>query len=155
MTTKSDPQINAILLIAHGSRHQPANDELVLMADRLRGQGYPIVEPAFLELAEPEIATGGERCVSRGATRILMVPYFLAEGVHMLRDLTAARDALRVKHTNVEVHLGRPLGPDPLLDQLVMERAGQLERDGEVEGLPSAEVMAAKYQPMSPSDKDL
>ena len=31
--------------------------------------------------AEPDIAGGGARCVARGARRVLMVPYFLAEGV--------------------------------------------------------------------------
>ena len=50
----------AVLLIAHGSRHQPANDDLHEMAARFAAGGsYPIVEACFLELAEPDIATGG------------------------------------------------------------------------------------------------
>ncbi len=115
----------AVLLIAHGSRHAPANDDLHRLAARLAARGeHSIVEPAFLELAEPDIPRGGDLCVERGAALVLMVPYFLSEGVHLIRDLTAARDALRDRHPGVEFRLGPPLGPDPLLDRLVLERIG-------------------------------
>ena len=143
------PTTTAVLLIAHGSRHAPANDDLRRMADRMTAAATrPIVEPAFLELAEPAIAAGGARCVARGAGRVLMVPYFLAAGVHLLRDLTAARDALTAVHLGVEFRLGPPLGPDPLLDRLVAERVDQLDGDGPPpEFAPAAEVAAA-YAPM-------
>ena len=118
----------AILLIAHGSRHNPANEELLGLAARLVELGtYPIVEACFLELARPDIPTGGSLCVSRGARRVLMVPYFLSQGVHLTRDLTAAREALAGLHPGVEFRLGPPLGPDPILDRLVIERIRGLE----------------------------
>jgi sirohydrochlorin ferrochelatase len=118
----------AVLLIAHGSRHAPANDDLHRLVARLAAkEDYPIVEPAFLELAEPDIPTGGASCVARGANRVLMVPYFLSEGVHLTRDLTAARRALQERHPSVEFLLGPPLGPDPLLDRLVVERIRSAE----------------------------
>jgi len=118
----------AILLIAHGSRHAPANDDLLDLAGRLAGGGgHPIVEPCFLELAEPNIPDGGARCVARGASRVLMVPYFLSAGVHLLRDLTDARAVLARRHPAVEFRLAPPLGPHPLLDRLVAERIGQAE----------------------------
>jgi sirohydrochlorin ferrochelatase len=121
----------AVLLIAHGSRHQGANDDLIELAARLAATGeHAIVEGCFLELAEPDIATGGSRCVARGATQVLMIPYFLSAGVHLLRDLTAARDELSRRHTDVEFLLGSPLGPHPLLDALVGERIRQLKSAG-------------------------
>lgn len=123
-----EPGPTAVLLIAHGSRHAPANDDLFRLAERVAAAGdYPIVEPAFLELAEPDIPTGGDRCVARGAARVLMVPYFLSEGVHLTRDLGAARDELRGRHPGVPFVLGRPLGPDPLLDRLIGERIRQAD----------------------------
>jgi sirohydrochlorin ferrochelatase len=57
-----------------------------------------------------------------------MVPYFLSAGVHLERDLMAARDELSRRHPAVEFRLGRALGPDPLLDQLVAARIRQLDR---------------------------
>ncbi len=119
----------AVLLIAHGSRRDEANDDLRALASRLAARGtFAIVEPSFLELADPTIAEGGSRCVARGARRVLIVPYFLADGVHLRRDLTAARDALAAAHPAVEFRLGPALGPDPGLDELVARRA--LDLDG-------------------------
>lgn len=119
----------ALLLIAHGSRHAPANDDLHALVERLSAKGdYPIVEASFLELADPDIAAGGARCVARGARRVLMVPYFLATGMHLTRDLVDARDALRRRHPGVEFRLGPALGPHPLLDRLVEERVRQADR---------------------------
>lgn len=149
MSGSTPDDITAVLLIAHGSRHEPANADLRRLAERLAAQGrYPIVEAAFLELTTPEIGEGGDRCVSRGATRVLMVPYFLSMGVHLLRDLTAAREALAARHPGARFVLGPPLGPDPLLDQLVAERVGRLD-SGELGpiGSSSAEA-AARFAPM-------
>ncbi len=139
----------AVLLIAHGSRHAPANQDLIEMAARIAGRNdYRIVEPAFLELAEPDIATGGGRCVELGATRVLMVPYFLAAGVHLLRDLTAARDDLSRRHPSVEFRLGPPLGPDPLLERLVADRVRQLDSGGPEPSFAPASEMAELYAPI-------
>src|SRR5579871_6870107 len=139
----------AILLIAHGSRHEPANDDLRRMARAIAGLGaYPVVEPAFLELADPDIPAAGAACVARGASRVLMIPYFLAAGVHLVRDLTASRDALAAEHPGVEFLLGAPLGPHPILQELVMERVRELETLGAPAHAP-AEEMARRYVPMS------
>ena len=133
----------AVLLIAHGSRQPSANDDLHELAARLSASGeHPIVEACFLELAEPDIPTGGSRCVARGATLVLMVPYFLSAGVHLRRDLTAAREELSCLHSEVEFRLGSPLGPHPLLDSLVEARIQELE---EVE--PPESVTANERSP--------
>jgi sirohydrochlorin ferrochelatase len=129
----SSTERTAVLLIAHGSRHPSANDDLHALAARLSTAGaYPIVDACFLELAEPDIPTGGDRCVAQGATQVLMIPYFLSAGVHLRRDLTAARDELSSRHPQVEFRLGSPLGPHPLLDSLVAARIRELE--GEIPG---------------------
>jgi sirohydrochlorin ferrochelatase len=141
--------LTAILLIAHGSRHEPANADLRKLAAELVALGdYLIVEPAFLELAEPDIPAGGSACVERGAERVLIVPYFLSTGVHLIRDLTAARDDLKARHPGVEFLLGPPLGPHPLLQTLVMERVRELETNGPSADLASAAEMAALYAPI-------
>ena len=56
-------------------------------------------------------------------------PYFLSAGVHLLRDLTSAREALASRYPDVEFRLGPPLGPHPLLDELVAERIRQTDAD--------------------------
>lgn len=138
----------AVLLIAHGSRHAMANDDLHQLTATVARQGaHPIVEACFLELAAPDIAAGGDRCVALGASRVLMIPYFLSAGVHLLRDLTAARDALAERHPAVDFRLGQALGPHSLLEELVAVRVRELET-GASPQFPSSSSMAERYAPL-------
>lgn len=128
---ETSAETTAVLLIAHGSRREAANLDLRELAARLEAAGpRPIVEPSFLELAEPDIPAGAAACVARGAGRVLMIPYFLSDGVHLYRDLVAARDDLSARHPGVEFALGPPLGPHPLLDRLVAARVEEVDRGG-------------------------
>ncbi|GIT28003.1 MAG: hypothetical protein Ct9H300mP1_00490 [Planctomycetaceae bacterium] len=64
---------NAILLVAHGSRLDSANRDLQWLSDSLSARRPDdLIETAFLEIAEPDIPTGGARCVERGADRVLL-----------------------------------------------------------------------------------
>jgi len=112
----------ALLLIAHGSREAGANDDLAHVAAALRQRGFAVVE-SFLELAEPDIDAAGARCAARGVGSVVLVPYFLSAGVHVRRDLTAARDRLAARFPGVEFRLAEPLGRHPLLLDVVEERA--------------------------------
>jgi sirohydrochlorin ferrochelatase len=114
--------ITGLLLIAHGSRRSEANADLATTVEALVKRGYPIVEPAFLEFAAPDIDTSGDRCVARGAQRVVLMPYFLAAGVHVRSDLAEARARLAARFPDVSFQLAKPLGPHPLLDEIVAER---------------------------------
>jgi sirohydrochlorin ferrochelatase len=118
----------ALLLIAHGSRQEEANADLYQLAEALRRGGrYEVVEAAFLELAEPTIAQGAARCIAQGARRVILLPYFLSAGIHVRRDLAALRAALAAEHPGAEFRLAEPLGPHPLLLEVVAQRARQAE----------------------------
>src|SRR5947207_13065690 len=113
----------ALLLIAHGSRQPEANADLSRLAELLRETGrFSQVEDAYLELAEPDIDDGAARCVKEGVRRVILLPYFLAAGVHVRRDLTTARDRLAARFPAVEFRLAEPLGPHPLLTEIVLQR---------------------------------
>jgi sirohydrochlorin ferrochelatase len=123
MTRMADPS-TALLLIAHGSREPAANADLHRLADELRATSrYAAVVAAFLELAEPDIDGGAQKCVEAGASRVVLVPYFLSAGVHVRRDLAAARERLSERFPHVEFRLAEPLGPHPLLTEIVVQRA--------------------------------
>jgi len=110
------------LLIAHGSRQEEANADLLYVAAGLRARGWPIVEASFLELTEPDIGQGGARCVEQGAERVILVPYFLSAGVHVRRDLSEARTKLAQRFPAVDFRLAEPLGQHPLLLEVVAQR---------------------------------
>jgi sirohydrochlorin ferrochelatase len=118
----------ALLLIAHGSREDEANADLYHVVDEMRRRGrYLVVEPSFLELAEPTIEQAAARCAAAGARRVLLLPYFLSAGVHVRRDLREMSRRLAGQHPGVEFRLGEPLGRHPLLLAVVEERAREAE----------------------------
>lgn len=116
----------AILLIAHGSRNQSANQDLVLMADSFRQEGFPKVEVAYLELAPPTIFEGGSACVDPGIHTVLMLPYFLSAGIHVQRDLEEAKVQLATTFPKVRFLLAKPLGPHPALLDLLKLRGQEV-----------------------------
>ncbi len=118
----------AVLLIAHGSRQPEANADLVWLAEQLRARdGFDIVEPSYLELADPSIPEGGRRCVARGAERVVLLPYFLSAGVHVQRHLQDHRRRLQDAYPAVEFVLAEPLGRHALLVELAARRAAEAQ----------------------------
>jgi sirohydrochlorin ferrochelatase len=122
------PDRTAVLLMAHGSRRAAANADLEELARRVAEQGgYGIVEVSYLELAEPSIPAGGRCCVSRGANRVLMLPYFLSAGRHVTEDLQEFQRQLAEEFPDVSFQLCPPLGLHPLMTQIVLDRLTQSE----------------------------
>ena len=118
----------ALLMIAHGSRRPEANADLEYVAARMRERGrYPVVQVAYLELADPGIEAGGVLCVEAGATDVILLPYFLSPGKHVAEDLTAARDRLGGRFPAVRFVLAEPLGRHPLLLDVIDQRAREVE----------------------------
>ena len=113
----------AVLLIAHGSRRAEANADLVTLAAMLRERGeYSIVERSYLEIAEPTIPQGAAACLAAGATRVLMLPFFLSAGAHVVEDLERHRHELADSHPDIEFRLCPPLGLHPLILEIIADR---------------------------------
>jgi sirohydrochlorin ferrochelatase len=118
----------ALLLIAHGSRKDEANDDLHEVVEEMRARGtFAIVEGAFLELAQPTIEESAARCVAQGTDRIVLLPYFLSAGIHVRQDLADIRDRLAARYSPVQFHLAEPLGPHPLLLDIIASRIREAE----------------------------
>ncbi len=112
-----------LLLIAHGSRNPDANADLFHAAEMLaKDNTYHGVQASFLELADPAIDVAGRRCVEEGAERVVLVPYFLAAGVHVRRDLANYRELLQREFPEVTFDLAEPMGRHPLLLDVVRAR---------------------------------
>ena len=117
---------NAILLMGHGSRVAEANDALRIIADQVRQQGgFEIVEVSFRELHSPDIQAGIDRCVEQGAERVLLYPYFLFAGAHVLEDLPDEMAQAKKRYPELELTMGRPLGVHPKLGEIVCDRVAE------------------------------
>ena len=119
--------MRGIVVFAHGSRVESANEAVREVARQLASTGRFDVEPAFLELGQTDLAGAVELLVSRGAARIVVIPYFLTMGTHLNRDLPGlAADAAK-RYKKVEIHVTAPLDGHPALLQALLDRAWQAE----------------------------
>jgi sirohydrochlorin ferrochelatase len=117
--------MTGIVVFAHGSRIQSANQAVRDVARQMaEAENYP-VEPAFLELGKPDLAGAVERLVSRGAARIIVIPYFLTLGTHLQRDLPRLAAQVARHHHNVDIQVTSPLDGHPALLQALLDRANQ------------------------------
>ena len=122
----------AILLMAHGSRISEANDAAREVAGMVKEMtGFEIVEVSFRELHEPNIQQGIDACVTRGAERILLMPYFLFMGAHVQHDLPEEIEEAQKRHPGLIMEMGAHLGAHRKLAEIESERIGEaLERLG-------------------------
>ena len=115
--------MQAILLIAHGSRRQASNDEVRELSKQLAKksmQEYEIVECAFLELAEPSIPDGVTACVQQGAKTITVLPYFLSAGRHVAVDIPAELEKSKQQHPQVKFKLAPYIGSASEISEILL-----------------------------------
>ena len=116
---------NGIIIVDHGSRRSESNRMLEevarLFGERFR-ERYDVVEPAHMELSEPSIATAFARCVERGATRVVVCPFFLGPGKHWTGDIPRLAADAAANHPGTRYHVTMPIGIDDLILQLLEKR---------------------------------
>ena len=113
----------AILLFAHGSAVEEANQGVRTLARRIQATGsYPYVQAAFLGPGRPELGEAIAKAVGARYRRIVVLPYFLTLGIHLRRDLPKLVAAERRKHPRVEIKVGRSLEDHPEMASLVLGR---------------------------------
>ncbi|MEM3208178.1 MAG: cobyric acid synthase [Halobacteria archaeon] len=119
----------ALLVIGHGSRER--TDEFHQVCAMLHGKGYDIVQPAFLELSEPDIPAGIAKCVEAGACEIVAVPLFFARGGHVKGEIPDLLRRAALRHRGVRVRFGEPLGLHDSIRALLRERVAAVAPPGQ------------------------
>ena len=114
-----------LIVFGHGSTVESANQAVRDVALAMASTGkYELVETAFLEGGKPDLAGASRALLSRGASRLIVLPYFLTLGIHLKRDLpklvNEVRDAL-----GVDIEVTPPLDGHPALQQILLERAAE------------------------------
>lgn len=130
--TRQARPCRAVLLVDHGSRREKANALLEEVAALVRERLGPgsIVEPAHMEIAGPTIAEAFARCVSQGATTIVVHPFMLAPGRHVSEDLPRLVAEAAEQHEGVAFVMAAPLGSHPGVIDAVVERCQSATESG-------------------------
>jgi sirohydrochlorin ferrochelatase len=115
--------MTGFIVFAHGSRIESANQAVREVADQMAASGDYVVEAAFLELGQPDLAGAAEKLVARGVSRIVVIPYFLTLGTHLKRDLPRLVADVARQYQNIEMEATSPLDGHPALLQALLDRA--------------------------------
>ncbi len=116
--------MKSLLLVAHGSRRTQSNDEIRELTAKVRvqaGTRFGFVGCAFLELAEPSIPAGIEACIAAGADEIVVMPYFLSAGRHVVADVPALVQAKQAEHPEIAMRFTTYLGASAVMTELILE----------------------------------
>ncbi len=121
----------ALVLFAHGARDPEWANPLrrVQAAIRQRAAGV-VVELAFLEFMAPKLHDCAAALVADGATKIVVMPMFIAQGGHLKREVPEMLGRLRSTWPAVRFSLGDAIGENEIVVQAMANAA--LEAAGKI-----------------------
>lgn len=114
----------ALILFAHGARDPEWAAPLRRVQAAIRQRaGDVAVELAFLEFITPNLHDCAAALVAGGATRVVVVPMFIAQGGHLKRDVPEMLDRLRSTWPEVRFSLGGAIGENEIVVQAMASAA--------------------------------
>ncbi|MDG2129949.1 MAG: CbiX/SirB N-terminal domain-containing protein [Fuerstiella sp.] len=121
--TNLRPPITAVVIVDHGSRKPASNEMLYRATEIFAAQStYSIVQPAHMELAQPDIKTAFRICVEQGAERVVVFPYFLSPGRHWSEDIPRLVIEAARPFPDVEWLVTAPFGLHPEMSSIINDR---------------------------------
>ena len=124
--------MKALLIVAHGSRKKESNDEVMSLAQELdsSGQsGYDRVLCAFNQFSDPSAESRIEVLAAMGATRITVLPYFIAGGSHVVSDIPELVREASKKYPSIAFHITAHFGAFKGVKDLIVQELSMVDRD--------------------------
>ena len=120
---KDNQIIEAVILMGHGSRVPGAGEGMERVAQWLKEKRPEVmIETCYMSELGPNFPEILEKCVKSGANKIIVMPYFLHLGIHLREDIPAMMGTEAKKYPGLTLILGRHLGFDESLANLVGKR---------------------------------
>jgi uroporphyrin-III C-methyltransferase len=113
-----------LILMAHGSPLPGWQTGVDQLARSLAAPGQ-FSRAAYLPPVRPSLSEVVGAAAAAGVRRLAVVPYFLAPGLHVTRDLPELVAAERQRHPGIEMALAPCLEGHPALRTAVLARAGE------------------------------
>ncbi len=118
--------MNALIILAHGSRRQESNLEIKTLTEKVKkivGDEYELIEYAYLELAEPSLLQSIDTTINNGASNITILPYFLNSGTHVKRDIPAMVQTAEEKYLNCKFKISTCVGMSEDMPELILQQS--------------------------------
>ncbi|MEM7327040.1 MAG: sirohydrochlorin chelatase, partial [Actinomycetota bacterium] len=120
-----------VLLVGHGSRCMISAEQMHVIGDQAQAAlPHLIVEVGFLEMTDPPAGVVLDAMVARGCKRIVVLPLMLLGASHAKSDVPAIVVESRLRHPNVDIAFGSPLGPVPELVEIAADNLAAVDGSG-------------------------
>ena len=118
-----------IIVLAHGSQGPRAVETLRETASQVRSSlGGAWVILAFLQFNHPSLAEAIAAAAGEGLDQVIVVPFFLAPGVHVEQDIPRELEEARGRHPGMRILYARALGADPRIAEILLDRVAEARR---------------------------
>ena len=115
-----------VLIIGHGSKDPNAQLSIQYVVDNLTNT-YRNISHCFLEIEEPNIQQGINKCQKNNPEVLVIVFYFLHKGAHVKRDIYEDLNPAIEKSNLKKVLITEHIGTDEKMIDLILERAREVE----------------------------
>lgn len=125
--------MNALLIVAHGSRKPESNQEVFELATRLESMApdaFDFVRCAFMQFASPSFDAQIEDLIDHGADTIVVFPYFIGAGSHVTVDIPSLVEAAVANHPGVSIRITPHLGKVDGIQDLILRQAQMFVKTG-------------------------
>ena len=104
-------KVLGVVIVDHGSRRKESNEMLTEFGELYASvSGRTVVEIAHMEIANPSILDALTSCSKRGATHVIVAPYFLSRGRHIQTDIPALVEEAKTLLPSLHVEIAEPIG---------------------------------------------
>ena len=115
-----------VMIIGHGSKDPNAQLSIQYVVDNLTNT-YRNISHCFLEIEEPNIQQGIDKCQKNNPEVLVIVFYFLHKGAHVKRDIYEDLNPAIEKSNLKKVLITEHIGTDEKMIDLILERAREVE----------------------------
>lgn len=147
----------ALVLIGHGSKLSHNRENLMKIAEILRNKSqFKTVEISFMIRDTPTIPEAIEKVVIKGIRRIVLIPAFLAAGVHTTQEipeLIGMKDKeSQLSARGIQLFYGEPIGADECVAVILEEKALKALGEKHVDHQHASFSISRQEKPSTPAD---
>lgn len=120
--------MKALIVIAHGSRREQSNNEIIGMVDRIRSMvndQYEQITHSFLEIRDPSLNEAVADCIDRGAREVTVYPFFLNSGNHVQQDIPDMIEELNAVYPDCHIQLLQHFGKSEDMASLIADHVSR------------------------------
>jgi sirohydrochlorin cobaltochelatase len=115
--------MNALIIVAHGSRNKESARQVAALCQKIAEKTqnrFDLVAHAFLQFASPLLEETIDNLVQRGARRVIVFPFFIAAGSHLLKDIPEAVETAGKAYPRVAFSIARHLGGIEAIEDIIV-----------------------------------